>query len=162
MKKGRFTDEQIVAIVRESRAHGVPATAKKHQVSEQTLYTWRRRFGDMEVSHVAELKRALAENAKLKKLLAERDLEIDVMKEVVAKNGRRTSQNSGSSVRRRTRNRPASCLRPVRSRPFHDHLPPPPAGEGQAHGRSHCRSVAREHVVGSPDDPWLATRKGAS
>jgi putative transposase len=85
MKKGRFTDEQIVAIVRESRAHGVPATAKKHQVSEQTLYTWRRRFGDMEVSHVAELKRALAENAKLKKLLAERDLEIDVMKEVVAK-----------------------------------------------------------------------------
>lgn len=85
MKKGRFTDEQIVAIVRESRAHGVPATAKKHLVSEQTLYTWRKRFGDMDVSHVAELKRVQQENARLKKLVAERDLEIEVMKEVVAK-----------------------------------------------------------------------------
>lgn len=85
MKKGRFTDEQIVSLVRESRAHGVPTTAKKHQVSEKTLYTWRRRFGDMNGSDVAELKRVQQENARLKKLVAERDLEIEVMKEVVAK-----------------------------------------------------------------------------
>ena len=85
MKKGRFSDEQIVSIVRESRAHGVPVIAKKHQVSEQTLYSWRRRFGTMEVSQVAELKRVQQENTRLKKLVAERDLEIEVMKEVVAK-----------------------------------------------------------------------------
>ena len=85
MKKGRFSEEQIVALVRESRAYGVPATAKKHQVSEQTIYTWRRRFGTMEVSQVVELKKVQHENARLKKLLAERDLEIEVMKEVVSK-----------------------------------------------------------------------------
>ena len=45
MKKVRFTDEQIVEIVRESQAHGVPATAKKYSVSEQSIYIWKRKFG---------------------------------------------------------------------------------------------------------------------
>lgn len=85
MKKVRFTDEQIVEIVREAQAHGVPATAKKHQVSEQSIYIWKRKFGAMDASQVAELKKAQAENARLKKLLAERDLEIEVMKEIAAK-----------------------------------------------------------------------------
>lgn len=85
MKKARFTDEQIVEIVRESNAHGVPETAKKHLVSEQTIYIWRRRFGAMDTSQVSELKKAQQENARLKKLLAERDLEIEVMKETISK-----------------------------------------------------------------------------
>lgn len=85
MKKVRFSDEKIVEIVRESRAHGVPETAKKYQVSDQSIYAWRRRFGTMETSQVAELKKAQQENAKLKKLLAERDLEIEVMKETLSK-----------------------------------------------------------------------------
>ena len=85
MKKVRFSDEKIVEIVRESRAHGVPETAKKYQVSEQSIYTWRRRFGTMETSQVSELKKIQQENAKLKKLLAERDLEIEVMKETLSK-----------------------------------------------------------------------------
>ena len=85
MKKVRFTDEQIVEIVRESQAHGVPATAKKHSVSEQSIYIWKRKFGAMDVSQVAELKKVQSENARLKKLLAERDLEIEVMKEIAAK-----------------------------------------------------------------------------
>lgn len=85
MKKVRFSDEKIVEIVRESRAHGVPETAKKYQVSDQSIYAWRRRFGTMETSQVAELKKAQLENAKLKKLLAERDLEIEVMKETLSK-----------------------------------------------------------------------------
>jgi len=85
MKKVRFSDEKIVEIVRESRAHGVPDTAKKYQVSEQSIYTWRRRFGTMETNQVSELKKTQLENAKLKKLLAERDLEIEVMKETLSK-----------------------------------------------------------------------------
>jgi putative transposase len=85
MKKVRYTDEQIVEIVRESQAHGVPATAKKFQVSEQSIYIWKRKFGTMDASQVAELKKAQGENARLKKLLAERDLEIEVMKETLSK-----------------------------------------------------------------------------
>jgi putative transposase len=85
MKKARFSDEQIVEIVREAQAHGIPQTAKKHQVSEQTIYIWKRKFGTMDASQVAELKKVQGENARLKKLLAERDLEIEVMKEIAAK-----------------------------------------------------------------------------
>jgi len=85
MKKSRFTDEQIVAIVRQADATSVADVARKHQVTEQTIYAWRRRFGGMEKSQVTDYKRLEQENARLKKLLAERDLEIEVMKEVNAK-----------------------------------------------------------------------------
>ncbi len=55
-------------------------------ISEQTIYTWRKRFGGFEASDVRRLKHLEAENARLKKLVAERDLEIEVMKEVASKN----------------------------------------------------------------------------
>jgi putative transposase len=85
MKKGRFTDEQIVAALRDAETTTVVAAARKYGVTEQTLYRWRNRFAGMEVSDVRELKRLKDENARLKKLLAERDLEVDVMKEMQAK-----------------------------------------------------------------------------
>jgi putative transposase len=85
MKKVRFTEEQIVRIVQESRAESAAAVARRHGVSEQTLYNWRKRFGGMEPSQVAELKRLAQENARLKRLVADRDLEIEVMKEIAAK-----------------------------------------------------------------------------
>ena len=85
MKKSRFTEGPIVSIVRESVAHGVAETARKYKVSEQTLYTWRKRCGAMESHQVAGLKRLQQENARLKKRVAERDPEIEVMKEITAK-----------------------------------------------------------------------------
>jgi len=85
MKKNRFTDEQIVAALRDAEATTVVAAARKYGVAEQTIYRWRNRFAGMEVSDVREFKRLKDENTRLKKLLAERDLEVEVMKEIQAK-----------------------------------------------------------------------------
>ena len=85
MKKNRYSDEQIVRILREADKDPVPEVAKRHGVSEQSIYGWRKRFASMAVDEVKELKNLTQENARLKKLLAERDLEIEVMKEITAK-----------------------------------------------------------------------------
>src|SRR5690606_7414712 len=84
MKK-RFSDEQKVRIVAESRAHGVPATAKKHGVSEHSVYLWRRTLGGLEVNQVAEMKRLQQENGRLKKNVADQSLALDIAKEAMAK-----------------------------------------------------------------------------
>lgn len=60
----------------------VADVAKRHGVSEQSIYGWRKRFGEFGVDEVRRLKEVEAENARLRKLLVERDLEIEVMKEV--------------------------------------------------------------------------------
>ena len=86
MRKARFTEEQMVGVIRETDREPVSAVAKRHGISEQTIYTWRKRFGGFQASEVRRLKQLEAENARLKKLVAERDLEIEVMKEVGAKN----------------------------------------------------------------------------
>mgnify|MGYP001766927728 CR=1 FL=1 len=85
MKKGRFSEEQMVGILREADRNPVAQVAKKHGISEQTIYTWRQRFAGMSADDVKRLRLLEQENTRLKKILAERDLEIEVMKEIAAK-----------------------------------------------------------------------------
>ena len=73
------------AISSKTDRDAVPVVAKRHGVSEQTIYTWKKRFGSFQPDDVHRLKRLEQENARLKKLVAERDLEIEVMKEIAVK-----------------------------------------------------------------------------
>ena len=86
MRTGRFTEEQMVAIIREADREQVSVVAKRHGVSEQTIYSWRKRFGSFEANDVRRLRQLEAENARLKKLVVERDFEIEVKKEFASKN----------------------------------------------------------------------------
>jgi len=85
MKRARFSDEQIVRILQEADRAPVTEVAKRYGVSEPTIYAWRKRFGDMGTDDVRRLKVLEQENNRLKKILAERDLEIEVMKEIAVK-----------------------------------------------------------------------------
>ena len=82
MKKSRCTEEQMVKILREADDRPVTEVAKQHGISEQTIYGWRKRYGTLETADVRRLRELERENARLKKLVAERDLEVDVLKEI--------------------------------------------------------------------------------
>lgn len=85
MKRGRFSDEQIVRILRETDKDTIAEVAKRHGVSEPTIYSWRKKFGEMQTDEVKRLKALEQENLRLRKLLVDRDLELDVMKEINSK-----------------------------------------------------------------------------
>ena len=85
MKQGRFTDEQIVRILRETDQDSVAEVAKRHGVSQPTIYAWRKKFGQLDTDEIKRLKGLEQENARLRKLLVDRDLEIEVMREINAK-----------------------------------------------------------------------------
>ena len=91
--KKRFTEEQIIGFLREAeRGVGVKELYRKHGFSEASYYLWRSKFGGMDVSDARRLKALEAENARLKKLLAETMLENEVTKEALRKNGDRASE----------------------------------------------------------------------
>jgi putative transposase len=84
MKK-RFSDEQIVAILREGQTgqKSVGVLCREHGIAVPTYYGWRRRFAAMDTPDVRCLRELEKDNARLTRLLAERDVEIDVMKEII-------------------------------------------------------------------------------
>lgn len=87
MRRSRYSEEQIIAILKENEA-GLPAAelCRKYGVSEATFYKWRRKFGGMEVSDAWKLKALEDENGRLKKLLAESVLDVAALRELLGKN----------------------------------------------------------------------------
>ena len=87
MRESRFSEEQIIGILKEHQA-GFPARelCRKHGISDATFYNWRSKYGGMEVSEARRLKALEEENRKLKKLLAESMLDVATLREALGKN----------------------------------------------------------------------------
>ena len=87
MKRSRFSEEQIIGILKEHQA-GMSAAdlCRKHGISDATFYKWRSKYGGMEVSDAKKLRALETENAKLKKLLAESMMDVSTLKEMLGKN----------------------------------------------------------------------------
>ena len=87
MRRSRFSEEQIIRILKEHQAGlGVKELCREHGISDATFYKWRSKYGGMEVPDAKRLKALEAENAKLKKMLAEQMLDMATLKEMLAKN----------------------------------------------------------------------------
>lgn len=86
MKRSRFSEEQIIGVLKEHQA-GMSAVdlCRKHGISDATFYKWRSKYGGMEVSDARKLRALEAENAKLKKLLAESVMDVSTLKEMLGK-----------------------------------------------------------------------------
>lgn len=87
MRKSRFSEEQIIAMLKEHQAGiALAEICRKHGISDATFYTWRSKYGGMEVSDARRLKALEDENRRLKKLLAESMLDVSTLREALGKN----------------------------------------------------------------------------
>ncbi len=87
MKRKRFSEEKIISVLKEHEA-GAKADeiCRRHGISSATFYTWRKKYGGMEVSEAKRLRELEAENAKLKRIVADQMLDMSAMKDLLAKN----------------------------------------------------------------------------
>ena len=89
MRQGRFSEEQIVAILKEVEAGGskVAELCRRHGISDATFYNWRSKYGGLEISELRRLRQLDDENRRLKSIVADQALDIRALKDVLAKNG---------------------------------------------------------------------------
>jgi putative transposase len=133
----------IVEILRETDRDPVPTVAKRHGVREQSICTWKKRLGTFQPDDVRRLKQLEQENARLKELVAERDLEIELMKEIAAKNDRSAGPSRAGGVC----NAPRAVATPV----VH-------AAASSALGAALPISASREGCAGPPRRVFLERR----
>jgi putative transposase len=86
MKLSKFSDSQILGILKQSQdGTPVPALCREHNISSATFYKWRTKYGGMDANLMGRLKELEAENRRLKKMYADTQLDMDILKEVLAK-----------------------------------------------------------------------------
>lgn len=86
MKKSKFTDSQILSILKQAEGGaGVPELCREHVISSATFYKWRAKYGGMDASMMSRLKELEAENSRLKKMYAEERLKAEILKEAIEK-----------------------------------------------------------------------------
>lgn len=96
MKRSRFSEEQIIGILREVQGGGnTRAVCAAHNISEGTYYAWKRKYGGMDVSEARRLRALEDENARLKRIIADLSVQNHILKEVNAKNGEPVCKKAG-------------------------------------------------------------------
>lgn len=119
MKGKRFTEEQIIGVLREAEQLGnIREVCRLHNITEQTFYRWRTKFGGMDVSEAKRLKELERENSGLKRMVAERALDIRMLKDLNQKNGKPggSTARSGTPGSEARRERTPLCLVIIRYR----------------------------------------------
>jgi putative transposase len=88
MKRARFSEEQIIGVLKEAEAGAkVTELCRRHGISDATFYTWRNKYGGLEVSEMRRLRQLEEENRRLKAIVAEQALDLRALKDVLANNG---------------------------------------------------------------------------
>ena len=88
MKQGRFSEEQIIAVLKEAEAGAkVTELCRRHGISDAAFYTWRKKYGGLEVSEMRRLRQLEDENRRLKAIVADQAPDLRALKDVLAKNG---------------------------------------------------------------------------